>query len=459
MTKKNTYNLTEFDLAIQQEKLNKQRDYLVKNEFITSNGQVKSLLDVSFSANHSPRYYSQLLNRINTIDNYSQSYGLSPIFLTITIDGFFRDLLKANYTRLNKKTDRELKVILKSVPNDKERGFIRDKIKNKEQLTVKDLYNILNHQWRQFSNHTAFKEVKSRDKRVSYIKTVEPHKDGVPHFHALLFIPNDLIDLFKEDYKKIFIAPQNSRPKLDKNKKYIKNTMRGFETDVKQASAYILKYITKSFLDVKKENKLDYLTAWYIKHKISRCVTSRTLLPQWIYQKCFIFEEDWYILTDALTSSDESSWSKDKNYFKIHSAWDNVTIEYISGELSLYSSLTGRLKKRIGERNYKPKKKENQQKTPNKWIKKELKPSPVYKDNMLIGYFHKNEIKLIKENHNVPHKSDLELYNYYHSLDIETCNLQHYGYVKNTLINRGILTDKKVNLNDYIDIEKQSFKS
>lgn len=37
-----------------------QRDYLENHNFLTSSGQVKTLLDVSFSANHSSRYYTEV---------------------------------------------------------------------------------------------------------------------------------------------------------------------------------------------------------------------------------------------------------------------------------------------------------------------------------------------------------------------------------------------------------------
>lgn len=85
------YGLNEKDLQLIQEKHNYQREYLKNSEFETSSGQIKTLLDVSFSANHSPRYYTELLNKINTINdlmNSDLSATYKPVFITITLDGF-----------------------------------------------------------------------------------------------------------------------------------------------------------------------------------------------------------------------------------------------------------------------------------------------------------------------------------------------------------------------------------
>lgn len=83
---KNTYGLTADDLKQMRDKIDKQRNYLENNHFHTVTGQVKSLLDVSFSANMSERYYAQLSNKINTMADLAFNEHLKPVFLTITLD-------------------------------------------------------------------------------------------------------------------------------------------------------------------------------------------------------------------------------------------------------------------------------------------------------------------------------------------------------------------------------------
>ena len=61
------YGISPDDLQIQQSKIDNQKKYITSQSFITSSGTVKSLMDVSMSANLSARYYAQLVNKVNTL--------------------------------------------------------------------------------------------------------------------------------------------------------------------------------------------------------------------------------------------------------------------------------------------------------------------------------------------------------------------------------------------------------
>ncbi|WP_033916143.1 hypothetical protein [Campylobacter sputorum] len=61
-------------------KLHNQREYLKNHNFYSSSGEIKSLYDISMSANHSNRYYSEVCNRVNTLQDYSFNISLKPIF-------------------------------------------------------------------------------------------------------------------------------------------------------------------------------------------------------------------------------------------------------------------------------------------------------------------------------------------------------------------------------------------
>lgn len=443
------YGLTENDLNISQEKIDHQKKYLIENEFTTSNGQLLNLLDVSFSANHSERYYAQLANKINTMEQIAFNEDLVPCFLTMTLDGFYRDLIYGNYTRYNKfDIDKKAK-IKKSVPNNDKLGLIKSKLDMNIKLTIKDLYNVLNHQFRQFRKGKAFKQLKKAGKNYIYIRTTEPHKkDGVPHFHMMLFIPKEFIPLFQSEFKKWFVAPRNRY--VTKN-----GVWESFQTDIKNASGYIMKYITKSFRDVKNDKKLDYLSAWFIKHRIMRCVTSRSVLPQWIYQKIAVLDNDWYYLSDILKSSTsdyQAEWSQENDYFYIYDTWSDREYSYHCGKLEVYSS--NRLVKQSGKTIYKPYKMVSYGKTPKQWSKKPPKPIPTYLDNRLIGYWHNGQNKLFKDSISPALMTDYQLYNYFHNLDIETCNLQHYQYVKNCAIERGLIQGQKISIDECLKIKE-----
>lgn len=436
----NKYGLTEYDLNVCKEKIKNQKEYLEKNGLVTAHGQFLTLMDLSFSANHSQRYYAQLANKINTMENIALNEGLHANFLTMTLDGFYRDLLKGDYKRFNAFKQAKRDKILKSVPDNDKLGFIRFKMSQEEKLTIKDLYNILNYQMLQFRSSSSFKNLRKNNQKYIYIKTAEPHKDGVPHFHMMLFIPKDFVGSFKKDFKRFFIAPQNSKPQKDGFKKNIPDTLQGFQTDIKSASAYIMKYINKSFLDIKSGKELDYLNAWFIKHRIMRCVTSRSVLPQWVYQKCAIFEKDWGYLTDILNSPDNhSEWNKELNCFWIYDNWSDREIVYQQGQLSIYTS--GKLINRSGEVLYKPYIMASEEKTPNTWTKKKY-PIPNY-------YLGKN----IPFTKHITQMKDYELQTYHDRFDIENDSYVKYLSIKNLMIDRGLLLDKKYNL-DSFDIDQ-----
>lgn len=426
----NQYGLTHDDLLECREKIKNQKEYLEKNQFITSNGQFKNLKDISFSANISYRYYAQLANKINTMEAIALNKSLKPIFLTMTLDGFFRDFLKGDYSRFKKLSDGKLDETLKSIPDNERFGFIREKVLNHEKLNIKELYNILNFQMRQFRGSKAFRTLKKSGLDYEYIRTVEPHRDGVPHFHMMLFVPAESISIFKEQFIKFFVAPRNK-------------TDEAFQTDIDSASAYIMKYITKTFKDIKKDKELDYINSWFVKHRILRCITSRTLLPQWVYQKISILSKDWYYLTDILSSSIESEWSKEHNSFWIYDRWNDREIEYLYGRLSIYSR--GVLVNRVGE--LRPKVGTSLgEKVPTSWKKKKDK-IPIF-ENGKISYFFKNGNYYEYEKH-ITDMNDFELINYYYSYDVETKSYTHYLAVRNLMITRNLLRAELYNLNNF----------
>lgn len=130
-----------------------------------------------------------------------------PIFITATLDGFFRDFLRADFRRYNKSSNKI------KIPNNERYGFLKDKIENKEAFTIKDLYNILNSQLHGFQKSNIFKKIKKNEHKVHYVRVCEPHKkDGVPHLHLMLYVPKIYLQETKKFYKKYFTAPQNLKP-------------------------------------------------------------------------------------------------------------------------------------------------------------------------------------------------------------------------------------------------------
>lgn len=449
------FGLNEYDLKNIQEKINRQSKYLDDNYFTTDSGQVKTLKDVSFSANHSVRYYAQLSNKIDTMTKTAFSQGLHSCFLTMTLDGYFRDLLRGDYTRFDNLSDEDRIIALRSVPNSEALGEVRQKIEARLTLSIKDLYNILNHQTKRYLQSYAFKKLKKANQEYMYIRTAEPHKDGVPHFHMMLYIPYSHIEQFKKDFVKSYPAPRNRVIKKGSS------DLESFQTDIIDTTAYIMKYILKSFMDVKKQKEIDYIQAWYIKHRIiMRCVTSRALIPQWIYQKSFAFENDWFHLTDLLKDPyNHCEWSHEDNYFYLVDNYTGREIVYSFGVLEIvYKDI---VLKRMGKPKEKNIKVNIYDKTPSSWNSKN-KDMPVflYEDNkkFVLNKTHIKNIEIInpitgefinfslktkttfRELKKQPYQmSDFELFEYFQNIDIETIDLKRYMYTKNLMIERGLL--------------------
>jgi len=225
-----TYGLTVHDLNYTKQKITKQRNFLEKNTFITQSGQTKTLLDISFSANHSERYYAQILNKVHTMDSYNFALGHVPIFMTVTLDAPFHEMLEGKFEKFYKKykiyhsqiINLESGEIEKNlVPNNDRYGYLIDAIEEERRLSVKDLYRILSFQLHGFQMSYIFKKLKKEGNEVSYLRVTEPMKSGVPHFHLLLYTKEQYIKGLYDSFHKYFSAPQNKKPLSYKNNKRI----------------------------------------------------------------------------------------------------------------------------------------------------------------------------------------------------------------------------------------------
>lgn len=233
--KKSFYGLSEYDLKICNEKLESQRAYL-SQFFYKSNftGEFRSFLDLSTSANFSKKYYAEVLNRCNLLNSYVFDYDLIPVFLTITLNGCFRKALNGDFGSFKTADKKFFDYALKY------------KFEHNQAFNIRDLINLLNRQWnlfvmrlhRKYENLTKF-----------YIRCFEPHKkDGVPHIHALLYIPKYAFDYVFKTYKDLFNAPQNLKQVNKLSKEQIDNgEINGFQWSLNNPTGYLMKYIYKIF--------------------------------------------------------------------------------------------------------------------------------------------------------------------------------------------------------------------
>jgi uncharacterized protein YdcH (DUF465 family) len=203
-----------------------------------------ALSDIIISPNHSPnRYYSEIQNRVNTLNKIAKERNLKPLFMTITLPSEYHIC----------KTTKQGKL----VPNPKYDG-----------TSPKEAVKILTKMFAKLRQDRSLKDI-SKENRI-YFRVNEPHKDGTPHTHILMFVPDNRVERVKKAFNRLFDSNGND-----------------IQDDIKGSTAYIMKYINKTLPLSKKEKlseKDEYLNAWYLHNRVIRFNSSRTLAPLSIYR-------------------------------------------------------------------------------------------------------------------------------------------------------------------------------
>lgn len=244
--KNRIYGLSKNDYNEVLEKIKKQNSFLKYNYIYDKiSGTQIPLKDLVISANHNPnRYHALIQNRINTLSNEAKEKNLLPIFMTLTLPSEFHKM----------KMDKKTKVLIANPKYN--------------HVTPKEAVKHLTKMFSRLRHDRSLKEL-TKDERI-YFRVNEPHKNGTPHTHILLFVPKSSIDRVVTAFKRLFDNKAND-----------------IQTNIENATSYIMKYINKTLPLSKKENlseKDKYLNAWYCKHRIIRFNCSRTLAPLSLYR-------------------------------------------------------------------------------------------------------------------------------------------------------------------------------
>jgi hypothetical protein len=206
-----------------------------------------TLLDVSWSANFSQKYYSEMINRVNTFKEYHKSKSKVAVFITLTAPSEYKPLkiikLKENVCKL--------------VDNPNFQG-----------VTPKDaIREFLSPQWTKFLRLKIIKKMRDNDAKFNYIKTYEPQIDGTPHVHVVAWVERRYLEEFNKVFNGHFNKSRCQLKILDNDEKAIN---------------YVMKYVVKSF-DARGEMGAEGY--WFAEHRIIRFTTSRALAPLSVYRK------------------------------------------------------------------------------------------------------------------------------------------------------------------------------
>lgn len=399
-----TYGVSDDDLKEAKNKLALQSKWLESQEYISDvTGELRTFLDFTMSANHSKKYYAEVWNRTNTISDFMLNHNHRIAFLTITLNGCFRRALNGDYSRFKNQDEKKLSP-----------EFFEKKL-NCEPCSIKDLVDLLNYQW-----HAFFKRILAylKGSKYFYIRAFEPHKDGVPHIHALISYPKEIHEKVLQAYKDIFNAPQNLKSTY-LSKEQVKNgEINGFQWSINNPAGYVLKYINKSFINCLENKELNHQQAWYIKYKVRRFTTSRHQIPLWIYRKINFFKKDFYNLCLLKDHSDWfCEWDYSSQYFRLSNMKTTELINYENGvlEYSIQDKIIHRYEKKL------PKKPQRQ--------KIDLRTYDDIQKDMRIEL--KSDSKKF-----VNRMKNYELISYFKSLPVS--NTAHYALTINELKKRGL---------------------
>ncbi len=287
-------------------------------------------------------------------------------------------------------------------------NYIKD-----EEHNPKNGSKVLSKFMQQITNDRAYSKI-PKDMRL-YFRVTEPHKDGTPHLHISFFMPPENVDAFVAMVKRKFPSPQSD-----------------IETNVQNPVNYLMKYILKTLDDLRgNDENITDLTLWYIFHGINRFYTSRTLISLNVYRS----------VGGRYSLLELTRMYKDKELTVYYDPQNNKVMEVFDSFGQIY--------------NRKPVNVTSNSGLPSMRLKPKMGlKSMMKKENI---YTIPSEYDLDSKIATPAYMGDLELYDYYNSLDIENedTSLLHYGVTQNEMINRQLLTDMPLNnLDDFnIDFE------
>ncbi|OCL93025.1 replication endonuclease [Arcobacter porcinus] len=419
-------------------KIQKQKDFLEKFHFDFNrlvDGEIKKVSVpmsnlVKSAIFNQNRYLAEIQERVNSLNNYATLNDLKPLFITITLPTEYhkyRTLKNGKFVKNPKFANKHLlKKLQKENPNLDEDELKKFDEKNFDpNAGAKYLSKV----FKKMIDLQILKKIPKEKK--CYFRVYEPHQDGTPHLHLNFFVPKEkledvyhhLVDYFEKNY--------NARVDIQK--------------DIKNNTAYLMKYILKTLDDMRQSPELSDLSIWYIHNKITRFYTSRTLIALEVYRKVYN--------QFSLLELTYKFKNKEINYF-VDTETKQV-VEITNTYTSLYfkkSTLKDFFEfEKTNEQIKNCRKNFNAKAEYEKSLKRKNEMIPIYLDGVKF-YMIDNTLK--KQTKPITHYSHLDLLLHYNYLQehIDTINMNHFYIVKNEMIRRYLLDENIIHLDKYLDI-------
>jgi hypothetical protein len=393
------YGLDSYQIALAKEKVTKNRFFL-DNNYVKIGGKDFALSQFVKNSYINPdRYIAEIQHRAWSIYQYASERKLKNIFLTITLPSEWHKTKTITTKRGTKKTVKNARYNELNTPKN----------------GAKELSKL----FRKFMDDRSFRDIPKKD-RV-YFRVNEPHKNGTPHLHASIFVPEDKVDRIVKAFKRKFDMKTNK-----------------IETNIWNPVNYLMKYVLKTLDDLRFDiDNFSELTLWYIYHGISRIYTSRTFAPLEVY-RVLGGRFDLLSLTQLL---------RDKN-IEIYVDPDTNKVmqilEYVDN-VGFVPIWTKKPTEKLEEL-------DNAEKVPSKWKQPAKKTKiPVYIDEELY-FWDFEHLTPSRPSYPVPkYMSDQQLHSYYNNLDVDDVSMLHFGITQNEYRIR--FTDQEIHSLDDFSID------
>lgn len=216
------------------------KDYMAKQFFVNASGEMISMLDAYQSNVSNPaNRRAELMIRIKGVEEFSEMNSHSAWFYTITAPSKYHSHFKSGK------------------PNPKYAG-----------ASASETHQYLQKQWEK-----ARAQFKRESIDVYGLRVVEPHHDGTPHWHLMLFMPSASAKRVTQILRHYSLEHEPNESGAKRNRFKAKE----IDSDKGSAQSYIAKYVCKNidgeFLDTDKygndaKRAANRITAWAAIFKI-----------------------------------------------------------------------------------------------------------------------------------------------------------------------------------------------
>lgn len=186
------------------------RAYMERTSLINDDGESIPLIDIANTTVSNPRIRrNELMTRMSGFESLSEDLGHVALFVTLTCPSKFHRILSRS-----------------GKGNPKWQGY-----------TPKQASQYLNSVWQRIRAQFDRENIKPYGFRIT-----EPQHDGTPHWHCLLFMPEEQLERFENIVTHYALAEDGDEKGAKENRCDFKR----IDKDKGRATGYIAKYVAKN---------------------------------------------------------------------------------------------------------------------------------------------------------------------------------------------------------------------